>query len=92
MSITFPDGYSDTLILSRYYNTDEDRLEDINEGCHFIGHLEGEPEACVALTGCPGHDDLEFTIMSEHAKAPIHIWKKDGSVEVIESIFRVIIC
>ena len=89
VAVTFPDGYSDTLILSRYYNNERDRLESSSDRCHFIGHLKSEPEACVAMTGCPGQDDLEFTIMSQHAQAPIHVWKKDGSVKVIESIFRV---
>ena len=84
VSITFPDGYTDTMLLSRYYN-DEFATE---ENCHFIGHLEGEPDACIAMTGCPGSEDLEFTIMSEHSDDTIFKWYKDGQVEVIESPFK----
>ena len=34
--------------------------------CNFIGHLENEPTACVAVTGCYGVDNVEFTIKSRH--------------------------
>merc|ERR1719384_1043838 len=87
VSITFPDGYTDTLVLSRYYSNENDRLAR-TEKCHFFGHLEGEPEACIALTGCPGSDDLEFTIISEHSTDAMFKWKKDGKVELIESPFH----
>merc|ERR1711953_351600 len=87
VSITFPDGYTDTMVLSRYYSNKNDRLAR-TENCHFFGHLEGEPEACIALTGCPGSDDLEFTIMSEHSTDAMFKWKKDGKVELIESPFH----
>merc|ERR1711884_285015 len=86
VSISFPDGYTDTMVLSRYYSNENDRLAR-TENCHFFGHLEGEPEACIALTGCPGSDDLELTIMSEHSNNPTFKWKKDGEVELIESPF-----
>merc|ERR1711884_1018284 len=86
VSITFPDGFTDTMVLSRYYSNENDRLAR-TENCHFFGHLEGEPEACIALTGCPGSDDLELTIMSEHSTNPTFKWKKDGEVELIESPF-----
>ena len=84
VSIAFPDGYTDTLILSRYYSNENDRLAQ-TEKCHFFGHLEGEPEACIALTGCPGSDDLEFTIMSEHSSDTMFKWNKNGEVQVIEN-------
>ena len=87
VSIAFPDGYTDTMVLSRYYSNENDRLAR-TENCHFFGHLEGEPEACIALTGCPGSDDLEFTIMSEHSTDAMFKWKKDGKVELIESPFH----
>ena len=89
VSITFPDGYSDTLVLSRYFANEEAKLTR-SEDCHYIGHLEGEPEACVAMTGCPGSDDLEFTIMSEHSDRAMFKWFKDGAVELIESPLKVI--
>merc|ERR1711936_570918 len=84
VSITFPDGYTDTMALSRYYSNANDRLARV-EKCHFFGHLEGEPEACIALTGCPGSDDLEFTIMSEHSPDTMFKWTKNGEVRLIES-------
>ena len=74
------------MVLSRYYSNANDRLARV-EKCHFFGHLEGEPEACIALTGCPGSDDLEFTIMSEHSPDTMFKWSKNGEVEVIESPF-----
>ena len=84
VSIAFPDGYTDTLILSRYYSNENDRLAQ-TEKCHFFGHLEGEPEACIALTGCPESDDLEFTIMSEHSSDTMFKWNKNGDIQLIES-------
>ena len=49
--------------------------------CNYIGHLASEPEACLALTGCPGLDDyVELTILSEHFPG-IFKWYKDGRVE-----------
>ena len=87
VSITFPDGYTDTMVLSRYYSNENDRLAR-TENCHFFGHLEGEPDACIALTGCPGSDDLEFTIMSEHLSDTMFKWNKNGNVQVIKSKAR----
>ena len=55
IEVTFPDGSSDFLILRKYENLDG----------HFIGHLENEPSACVAMVNHPEH--TEFTIMSERA-------------------------
>ena len=42
VSITFFDGYKDTLLLSRYYANEQDRISKI-EDCNYIGHLENEP-------------------------------------------------
>ena len=84
--VTFPDGYSDNLVLNRFYSENE------ADGCHFLGHLENEQEACVAMTGCIGSEDVEFTLMSEHApETSLFKWKIDGNVEVIEHPFKVII-
>ena len=52
VEVTFADGSSDFLILSKYENRDG----------HFIGHLENEPTACVAMVNHPEH--AELTIMS----------------------------
>ena len=85
--VTFPDGYSDNLVLNRFYSENE------ADGCHFLGHLENEQEACVAMTGCIGSEDIEFTILSEHApETSLFKWKIDGNVEVIEHPFKVCIC
>ena len=60
------------------------------EECHFIGHLAKEQDACVAMTGCVGSEDIDFTIMSSHAtKSAMFKWSKDGHVEIIESPFKV---
>ena len=89
VSIAFPDGYKDTLVLSRYYANEEERMDRV-KACHYIGHLANEPEACVAMTGCVGSEDVEFTIMSTHAtESPMFKWTKEGTVEIIESPFKV---
>jgi len=81
--VTFPDGYSDNLVLNRFYSENE------ADGCHFLGHLENEQEACVAMTGCIGSEDIEFTIMSEHApETNLFKWKIDGNVEVVDHPFK----
>ena len=70
----------DTLVLNTFYS-DKDQIE----GCHFLGHLANEHQACVAMTGCIGFEDIEFTIMSDHAiESIMYNWKRDGSVEIIK--------
>jgi len=88
VTVTFSDGYTDTLVLNRYYSSEEDRMLGAEE-CHFIGHLAKEQEACVAMTGCVGSEDIDLTIMSSHAtESSMFKWKMDGHVEVIESPFK----
>ena len=90
LTITFPDGYTDTLILNKYYSNAEDELVRMaeKEHCNFLGKLVKE-DVCVAMTGCPGQDDLEFTILSSHAKnGGLYRWSKDGNVQVIESQYK----
>merc|ERR1712241_829297 len=55
------------------------------ERCHYFGHLANEPEACVAMTGCVGSEDVEFMILSAHSHGS-HIlkWTKEGNVEILE--------
>ena len=85
VTVSFPDGYTDTLALTQHFGTLENRLEEGLENCNYIGNLVNEPEACVAMTGCPGKDDLEFTILSQHAEDSwSYVWRKDGSIEVVE--------
>ena len=83
IGITFPDGHKDTLLLSKFYGNEEERKAGV-ERCHYNGHLEKEPEACVAMTGCVGTDNVEFTIFSSHTESNIFKWTKDGKVEVID--------
>ena len=46
--------------------------------------------SCVAVTGCPGQQDLEFTINSKHAgPSSMYILKMNGEVQVVESAFKV---
>ena len=99
IAIDFPDGYNDTLVLNKFHANDQDRIanEDNCRGvtggachCNFIGHLKNEPEACVAMTGCLGSEDVHFTVLSAHAsESPMFKWTKEGSVEIIEKSFEV---
>ena len=89
VSIIFPDGYTDTLILEQYHANEEDRIPNV-EHCNYIGHLAKEPEACVAMTGCFGSENVHLTILSAHApESSMFQWTKDGNVEIIESFFDV---
>ena len=92
VEVTFSDGYKDKLILKRHYFKEEDRMSDLNkvEGCQYIGHLAKEKDACVAMTGCLGHDDIEFTIMSSHVPVDTFgfVWTKTGEVHTINKNVR----
>ena len=78
IAVTFPNGHSDTLHLSHF---DADVRD-----CRFNGHLLSDPETCLAVTGCPGQEDVELTILSEHAPGSrMYKWNKDGSVENLDS-------
>ena len=47
-------------------------------------------DATVAMTGCIGLEDVEFTILSKRNKfSHMYRWKKDGNVEYVMSAFRV---
>ena len=71
VKITFADGSSDNLVLNKYENM---------EG-HFIGHLENEPDACVAMVNHPEH--AELTIMSNRVVgSTMYKWHNDGNVEL----------
>ena len=63
--VTFPDGYQDALVLSKFYANRQTRIAS-KERCHYIGHLANELTACVAMTGCVGSQDVQFTILSKH--------------------------
>ena len=83
VAITFPDGHKDTLLLNMFHGNEKDQKNSA-EWCFYSGHLEKGPEACVAMTGCVGTDDVEFTILSSHSESNIFKWTKDGNVEVID--------
>ena len=88
--VTFPDGYTDRLVLRKHYFNEKDRMAD-DRHCNYIGHLEKETDACVAMTGCLGSDDVEFTIMSTHALGSNgFVWSKDGDVHMVKSNQKVI--
>ena len=89
VSVVFPDGYKDTLILSKFHANDEDRIAN-KEHCNYAGHLANEPGACVAMTGCFGYEDVHFTILSAHAAdSSMFKWTRNGNVEIIDSSFKV---
>ena len=89
VSVAFPDGYKDTLLLRKFHANEEDRIAN-KEHCNYIGHLANEPEACVAMTGCFELEDVHFTILSVHAaKSSMFKWAKNGNVEIINSSFKV---
>ena len=57
--------------------------------CNFIGHLKNEKEACVAVTGCYGSEDMEFTINSKHnTMTNMYILEKSGNLKSVESAFE----
>ena len=88
VSVRFANGVQDALVLFRYYPNEEQRLARTDK-CHFVGHLAKQTEACVALTGCPGDEDVDVTILSKHSTpSSMFKWNKDGSVDVIESPFK----
>ena len=89
VEITFANGIKDSLLLERFYPTEESRMAR-KLSCNFFGHLENENTACVSLTGCPGQDDLHFTINSKNNdQSNMYILKKNGELETVESTFKV---
>ena len=76
VEVNFADDSSDFLILSKYEGLDG----------HFIGHLEKETTACVAMVNHPEHSEL--TIMSDRAiESTQYKWKINGEVELIPEVF-----
>ena len=49
------------------------------------GPLAIEKDACVAMTGCFGSDDIELTIMSSHVIGSTgFVWTKEGIVHAVD--------
>jgi len=85
INIVFANGKSDTMVLTKFDDGEEDKIETGVEECRYLGHLENEPSACVAMAGCLGVDKVEFTIISENVfDSPAYVWTKEGSVNMIE--------
>ena len=56
--------------------------------CNFIGHLASEPEACVAVTGCPG-SKMSFSINSKNPlRSQRFVLHPNGEMNKIESPFK----
>ena len=75
--------------MERFYPTEQSRMEK-KVSCNFIGHLENENTACVAVTGCPG-EEMAFTIKSKHSENIGYILHQDGQLESVESAFKVLL-
>ena len=76
VEVNFADGSTDFLILSKYEGLDG----------HFIGHLQNEQTACVAMVNHPEH--TEVTIMSHRTIGSTQLkWKNNGEVELIPEVF-----
>ena len=89
IDITFANGVKDSMVLERFYPTQESRMAR-TPSCNFIGHLENEKTACVSLTGCASSDDLHFTINSKNSgSSSMYILHKDGHLELVERAFKV---
>ena len=89
IDITFANGVKDSMVLERFYPTQESRMAR-TPSCNFIGHLENEKTACISLTGCASSDDLHFTINSKNSESNhMYILHKDGYLELVERAFKV---
>ena len=52
VNVTFPDGYTDTMVLWNHKSNNEGKSDfGIDQECNYLGHLLNEKEACVAMTG-----------------------------------------
>ena len=88
MQITFADGHEDKLVLHRHFISGADRMMD-EEMCNYLGHLENDAAACVAVTGCIGQD-MELTINSKHnTKTNTYLLQKSGEVQLLPRPFSV---
>ena len=96
ISVRFPNGKWDKLVLNRYYASNERSIFKDIENCRFIGRLSEETEACVAMTGCPASagssldEAVEITILSENVVDTFKYkwYSQNGSVIPIEDPFR----
>ena len=90
IDITFPNGMKDSMVLEKFYPTEESKMARM-PSCNFFGHLLNDKTACVSVTGCAGHDNMEFTINSVNSgPSNMYILHKNGDLEMVESAFKVI--
>ena len=84
MHITFADGHEDKLILHRHIIFEVERTMDEQMNCNYLGHLEKDASACVAVTGCLG-EDMELTINSKHnTQTNMYLLQKSGEVQLLQ--------
>ena len=89
IDIAFPDGHLDQIVLEKHFFNQEDRMAN-KEHCNYFGHLKNDPNACIAVTGCYGRDDLEFTILAGHGMANhMFVMQKDGQLRIVERTINV---
>ena len=87
VTINFPDGDIDTLVLEREYLNEEDRIA-AKETCNFLGHLAKDIDARVAMTGCIGSEDVYLTVLSSHSiPSTMWRWTKEGNAEALDDSF-----
>ena len=79
--MTFENGYTDTFVLDNFYFAEEDKLNR-KENCDYIGHLAGDLNTCVAVTGCAGSEPLEITMIGE--QGGLYRLDLNGLVSVIQ--------
>ena len=78
LQVCFHLKYQDVLILPGHQG-----ISNV-EQCVYSGHLANEPEACVAMTGCAGSEDVELTILSTHNEVSHTFkWLKEGNVQIL---------
>ena len=53
-----------------------------------MGKLASDPLSSIAMTGCLGSEDVEFTIFSKNIGS-MYRWTKEGEVEEIENSLKV---
>ena len=79
--MTFENGYTDTFVLDNFYFAEEDKLNR-KENCDYIGHLAGDFNTCVAVTGCIGSDPLEITMIGD--QGGLYRMDLNGLVSIIQ--------
>ena len=90
IDITFANGVEDSLVLERFYPTQQSRRAK-TLSCNFFGHLKNEHSGCVSLTGCPGKENLYFTINSiNSAQSNKFILEQNGNLQVVDGVFKVL--